>query len=194
MSLADIQRRLASAGFDTGYPDGICGRQTEGALNALLNAYGALLADLGPPDPGPEPDVDPLLLADLRRDEGTVLHAYQDHLGFWTIGTGRLIDKRKGGGISQAENDMLLANDVRRVQARLDVILPWWRKLDPVRQRAVTNMAFQLGPDELPGATYDLIREGRYAEAAKRLDGWLWAKQTPERAKRVIAMIRDGAA
>lgn len=25
-----------------------------------------------------------------------VPHAYQDHLGYWTIGVGRLIDKRKG--------------------------------------------------------------------------------------------------
>jgi lysozyme len=31
----------------------------------------------------------------LTRDEGRVRHAYQDHLGFWTIGVGRLIDQRK---------------------------------------------------------------------------------------------------
>ena len=36
----------------------------------------------------------------LRRDEGCVLHAYPDHLGFLTLGIGRLIDRRKGGGIT----------------------------------------------------------------------------------------------
>ncbi len=41
----------------------------------------------------------------LRRDEGEVLHAYQDSLGYWTIGIGVLIDKRKGGGITKAESE-----------------------------------------------------------------------------------------
>ena len=40
------------------------------------------------------------LIAQLRREEGSIPHAYQDHLGFWTIGVGRLIDERKGGGLS----------------------------------------------------------------------------------------------
>ena len=40
------------------------------------------------------------LPAKLRREEGSRPHAYQDHLGFWTIGVGRLIDVRKGGGLS----------------------------------------------------------------------------------------------
>jgi lysozyme len=40
----------------------------------------------------------------LRRDEGEVLHAYQDKYGYWTIGVGRLIDARKGGGISVEES------------------------------------------------------------------------------------------
>ena len=31
----------------------------------------------------------------LERDEGRVRHAYQDHLGYWTIGVGRLIDARR---------------------------------------------------------------------------------------------------
>ena len=44
----------------------------------------------------------------LRRDEGRVRHAYQDHLGYWTIGVGRLIDQRKGGGLSEDEIDYLL--------------------------------------------------------------------------------------
>lgn len=33
----------------------------------------------------------------LTSDEGRVPHAYQDHLGYWTIGVGHLIDRRKGG-------------------------------------------------------------------------------------------------
>jgi len=39
----------------------------------------------------------------IKRHEGKVLHAYPDHLGYWTIGYGRLIDERRGGGITEAE-------------------------------------------------------------------------------------------
>jgi hypothetical protein len=42
------------------------------------------------------------------------------------------------------------------------------------------------------GATFALIRDGKYAAAAKRLRGWKWARQTPARAGRVIAMIETG--
>ena len=38
--------------------------------------------------------------AKLIHHEGEALHAYQDHLGFWTIGIGH--HKRKGGGIRSA--------------------------------------------------------------------------------------------
>jgi lysozyme len=31
----------------------------------------------------------------LIRDEGVVPCAYQDHLGYWTIGVGRLIENEK---------------------------------------------------------------------------------------------------
>ena len=52
-------------------------------------------------------------------EEGLVLHAYEDHLGYLTIGYGRLIDKRRGGGISKAEAEYLLLNDCRRVEQEI---------------------------------------------------------------------------
>ena len=53
-------------------------------------------------------------IAWLKKEEGVVKHAYQDHLGYWTIGVGRLIDKRKGGGLSDEEIDYLLGNDIEK--------------------------------------------------------------------------------
>ena len=61
----------------------------------------------------------------LKKEEGVIPHAYQDHLGFWTIGVGRLIDKRKGGGLSADEIDYLLSNDINRFVAGLEKALPW---------------------------------------------------------------------
>jgi lysozyme len=139
---------------------------------------------------------DETLVAELIRDEGIIPHAYQDHLGYWTIGIGRLIDKRKGGGIAEHEAAYLLLNDIAKVQNQLDVNLPWWRELDPVRQRALTNMAFQLGISGLLKFRNSLaaIKAGEWERAAANLKLSLWARQTPTRAGRVIEMFRAGAA
>lgn len=130
----------------------------------------------------------------LRGDEDEVLHAYQDHLGYWTIGVGRLIDRRKGGGISPEESAYLLANDIRDKSAELDRRLPWWRKLDEARQGVLLAMAFQMGVDGLLGFknTLAMVQRGNYDGAARGMLESLWAKQTPERAKRMSEQMRTG--
>ena len=138
---------------------------------------------------------DPVLLAELRRDEGVVRHAYQDSLGFWTIGVGRLIDRRRGGGLSDAEIDLLLSNDIQRVDAGLDARIPWWRTLDPVRRRVLANMGFNLGVEGLLGFrnTLPAVREGRYEDAADGMLRSKWARQVGARAVRLAAMMREGS-
>ncbi|WP_433942389.1 glycoside hydrolase family protein [Brevundimonas diminuta] len=145
--------------------------------------------------------VDPndlVLIKELERDEGRVLHAYQDSLGFWTIGIGRLIDKRKGGGITNEEADYLKLNDIAKVKAGLDRRLAWWRTLDAVRQRVVMNLAFNLGADGLADKwpnTVALIRMGAYAEAAKAMrNNRVWISQVKGRAERLAKMMETGAA
>ena len=132
------------------------------------------------------------LIADLKRDEGVILHEYRDHLGFSTIGVGRLIDKRKGGGISMAEAEYLLSNDIDRVAKELDGKLPWWRTLTEPQQRALANMAFQLGIGGLLKFKRVLkaLQDGNGAEAEKHALDSLWASQTPARAKRVAELLR----
>lgn len=130
----------------------------------------------------------------LRGDEDEVLHAYQDHLGYWTLGVGRLIDKRKGGGISKEESAYLLANDIAKREAALDKRIPWWSKLDDARRGVLLNMAFQMGVDGLLGFknTLKMIEAGDYERAAKGMLNSLWAKQTPARAKRLSEQMRTG--
>jgi len=130
----------------------------------------------------------------LQRDEGTVLHAYQDSLGYWTIGTGRLIDQRRGGGISQEENDFLLDNDIRRVTAEVATRLPFFQRLDPARQGVLQNMAFQMGVEGLLGFrnTLRMVQEGRYDDAARGMLNSKWARQTPNRAYRLSEQMRTG--
>ena len=134
------------------------------------------------------------LAKQLRRDEEEVLHAYQDHLGYWTIGVGRLIDKTRGGGISHDEAEYLLKNDIQRVINALVQSLPWFTLLDDARKGVLCNMAFQMGVAGLLGFrnTLKMIEDGKYDEAATAMLDSKWATQTPERAARLSAQMRTG--
>lgn len=126
--------------------------------------------------------------------EGSIPHAYQDHLGYWTIGVGRLVDKRKGGGLTPDEIEYLLDNDIRRTTQKVIEALPWVTKLNEPRQAVLVNMAFQLGLKGLLGftGTLDSMRAGRYSDAAEGMRRSLWAKQTPERVRRLALQLEVG--
>lgn len=130
----------------------------------------------------------------LFRDEGFVSHAYQDTLGFWTIGIGRLIDKSKGGGITEEEALYLLSNDIDRKTQELEKALPWINDLDEARKGALLNMAFQLGVNGLLSFKQTLadVQAGRYSKASEKMLQSLWARQTPNRARRVAKQMETG--
>lgn len=132
-----------------------------------------------------------LLAQDLRRDEGVVPYAYQDSLGYWTIGVGRLIDKAKGGHISDAVINLMLAEDIDALARDLDEHLPWWRNLDEPRARALGNLRFQLGEVGLLKFHRFLtaLEDGDFVTASAELGNSVLAKQTPERLARIQAVI-----
>jgi len=134
------------------------------------------------------------LIKELRRDEGVIDHAYQDSLGYWTIGVGRLIDKKKGGRLTDEEIDYLLLNDIKECTADLDKNLPWWRSLTDARRRVLVNMRFNLGMAGLLGFknTLKFIETGDYAKAASNMLLSKWAKQVGQRANRLAAMMEKG--
>ncbi len=129
---------------------------------------------------------------ELLRDEGFRSAAYRDHLGYLTIGIGRLIDKRRGGGITRDEAAYLLGSDIAKIEAALDARIPWWRGANPRQQRALLNMAFQMGVGGLMKfkRTLAMARRGDWNQAATNALKSRWARQTPTRAKRVAAMMR----
>lgn len=146
-----------------------------------------------------------LLKTELRADEGEVLKSYQDHLGYWTVGVGHLLDSRKGadpspfgadltGGkaITAAQSALLLDQDIDAKAAELDRRAPWWRGLSDNRQRVVMNMAFQLGVSGLLGfrKAVAAMQVGNYAEAANQMRDSAWYRtQTPQRAARLVARM-----
>lgn len=144
-------------------------------------------------------------LEQLERHEGNIPYAYQDSLGYWTIGVGRLIDKRKGGRLRPDEIKYLLRNDVNDVAEALDLNIPWWRSLSPVRRAVLLNMGFNLGVKGLLGFknTLRFIENGEYDKAADGMLNSKWAAQVGkagpsakhpkgQRAYELSQMMRNG--
>lgn len=133
-----------------------------------------------------------LLQADLTGDEGRRNRIYTDTVGKITGGVGRNLTDVP---FSDDEIDLMLANDIDRVVRQLDVNLPWWKTLSEARQRALANMAFNLGINGLLGFknTLAAMQRGDYASAADGMLASKWARQVGDRAKRLAKIMRDGA-
>lgn len=131
----------------------------------------------------------------LRNDEGERPTVYQDHLGYYTIGIGRLVDPRKPGcGLRPDEMAFMLQNDIDDRARALELRLPWFSKLDDARKGVLLNMSFQMGVEGLLKFknTLKLIEAGRYEEAGDGMLNSLWASQTPARAARLATQMRTG--
>ncbi len=130
----------------------------------------------------------------LEAEEGRVSYAYPDSLGYLTIGIGRLIDKRKGGRLTDREIDYLLANDIAEKTAEVLKSLPWIMQLDEARRAVLLGMAFQMGTAGLLGFknTLELVRTGEYKAAGRGMMQSRWAEQTPTRAQRMAQQMETG--
>jgi lysozyme len=163
------------------------------------------------------------LAKEIVRDEGDKLQWYRCTAGKRSIGKGRNLDdvgisdeeSRALGitvasciarGITQVQSDYLFANDIKRSEADLDRKLPWWRKLDDVRQRVLLNMCFNMGIGRAPDParkitgkgllgffnTLRMIEQGNYAGAAAGMKASKWHDQVGARALRLEKMMATG--
>ena len=135
------------------------------------------------------------LITDLKQDEGWEPSAYKDHLGFWTIGWGFLIDKRRGGVLPESIAEAWLLHAVVVRWNQLLNLHPWLQSQPDDVQRALGNMAYQLGVAGVGQFKNMLaaLEAGDQQLAAREALDSTWAhKQTPERANRVAILIRGG--
>lgn len=126
----------------------------------------------------------------LIEEEGWRNKVYADSLGVLSIGVGRnLIDK----GLSDQEVSLLLANDMQEVESQA-AFLAGWQSLNPVQKAALCSMVFQLGIAGIKGFKQMLaaLAVGDSQGASVHALDSLWAKQTPERAKRQMQMLATG--
>lgn len=134
------------------------------------------------------------LKKDLISDEGLKLKPYRCTENKLTIGVGRNIEDT---GITEAEAYFMLDNDVRRVDVALqkdpDVGHIFMLQSD-ARQEALINMAFQMGVVGVKGfrKMWAALSMRDYERAYREAIDSQWARQTPNRAKRVAEQLRDG--
>lgn len=130
------------------------------------------------------------LFDDLVRDEGLKLEIYKCTAGKLTIGVGRNIEDR---GITTSEARLLLANDVDIISDELTTKFPWWVSMPEPAQRALANMAFNLGVPRLSQFKNMLsaLEKGDYNVAAKEALDSNWAKQVGDRANRIAKVFRE---
>lgn len=162
-----------------------------------------------------------VLEAELVIDEGEKLKVYFDTERHPSVGVGRNLDSARKGpkgtrgisaretlelditrasviknGITRKQSRLLLANDIDNVIADLDRALPWWRTLDPVRQRVLANMCFNMGITVLLTfkTTLGLIKRGLYDMASETMLESKWARQVGKRAIRLSRLMLLGPA
>lgn len=146
-----------------------------------------------------------VLRRELVRDEGKCLTPYQDSLGKWTVGVGHLLLGREllefvevGTGrprrtLSEAECAAFLAGDIADAEARLTQLLPAWRGLDDVRQRALLNLTFNLGMKLGKFVAFlRCVEDELWTQAAKELRNSRWWQQVKTRGPRIARMIEFG--
>lgn len=138
--------------------------------------------------------------------EGCKLKPYRCTEGFLTIGVGRNLEtnplteeeKKACGdyehGITKNAAFLLLRNDIDRVICECIKVFPFWKQLDSERQYALIDMVFQLGVAGVKKFKKMLaaMGVGNYKEAAVQCLDSRYAKQTPNRAKRIAKTIETG--
>ena len=131
------------------------------------------------------------LRVELTLDEGEKSKPYIDTSGNVTIGIGRNLT---ANGVSADEISLMFTNDVTAAESALDAGVPWWRTLDPVRQRVMLNMCFNMGWTVFSQFKrfFIFMKGGEWEEAGAAMQASLWWHQVGERAVRLQGMVLTG--
>lgn len=131
------------------------------------------------------------LIEDLKRHEGLRLKPYRCTAGKITIGVGRNLEDV---GISEAEAEFLLGNDIQNAEYDVEHIISNYDSLNDARQEVLVNMLFNLGASR--------FRKFKKFIAAVEAENWQdakiqmldsrWAKQVGQRAIELADRMESG--
>lgn len=140
---------------------------------------------------------DPILLAQIKHDEGRSAVVYKDSRGFWTIGDGILVDFRiPSAGLRPEEMDFITLNRVSlaATDAMNLVGAQVWGRLNDARRRVLINMTYNLGGPDLAKfhRMLQAIIAGDWATASTEMQTSLWYKQVGDRGVRLAHTMLTG--
>jgi len=141
----------------------------------------------------------------LAADEGRKKKPYKCTAGHWTIGVGRNMDANplppeiatyleETGEITDLMIDDLLDFDSASAILDCGKVWPGFKSFSENRQLALANFMFNVGigtAKKFVNTNY-AINHGNWERAAQGLENSLWYRQVPNRAKRIVALIRGG--
>jgi len=136
------------------------------------------------------------LAIELTQEEGKRNKPYLDTKGIPTIGVGRNL---RDVGLFDDEINLMLKNDIQRSINDLDKYLPWWRKMDEVRQRVLCNLCFNMGIGNSKKGllsfvnTLSYMMKGNYEAASQGMKNSKWYSDVgPNRGGKLVDMMRTG--
>ena len=148
----------------------------------------------------------------IKSDEGTFKSAKKDSLGVLTIGRGFNLEqegaekmllaagvpkedvpevmKEGGKSLTSSQSDMLFSMSLSSASKRVKKLVNNHDSLPSEVKDVLLNMSFQLG-NRLKDFTKFLgnVDKGDFKAAGEEMLNSLWAKQTPNRAKRLSKMV-----
>ena len=130
------------------------------------------------------------LIENIKESEGFVEHVYNDSLGIPTIGFGFAI---KDLILDEDIAEQILVRKVKKLVDRVDKKFDWFNLADDRVKEVIVEMCYQLG---LAGfskfkKTISYIEKKNYKEASKEMLDSKWAKQTPNRAKKLSKIVES---
>lgn len=128
----------------------------------------------------------------IKETEGLRLHMYRCPTGHLTIGYGHNLETNP---ITPRAAQVILEDDIKGAEAPLIDIYPWVLELNDVRQEAMLDLMFNMGPGTLAQfkSFLKLAQQGDYEGAADELVDSLWYRQVGNRSKRLVRMMRTGS-
>ena len=126
----------------------------------------------------------------IKKHEGLRLKPYRCTAGKLTVGYGRNLEDN---GISKAEAELLLKNDIQNCY-RQCIGLSCWEKLNEPRRAALLDMCFNLGFTRLKTFKKMLaaLAQGYYERAAYEMLNSKWATQVGARAAELAEIMKSG--
>ena len=130
------------------------------------------------------------LIENIKESEGFVKHVYDDSLGIPTIGYGFAI---KDLDLDEDIASEILSRKIEKLINRVDGKFDWFNEANDKIKEVVVEMCYQLGLGGFSKfkRTISYFANKDYIKASVEMLDSKWAKQTPNRAKKLSKIVES---